>query len=101
LRNIAPRKGHWVELDVRNRAGAPALAARVTLAAGAKSIVREVHVCSSYASADDPRVHIGLGQAATPGLATVRWPDGTSENFGPLAIDRIHMLRQGTGQPAR
>jgi enediyne biosynthesis protein E4 len=99
LRNIAQRKGHWVELDVRNRVGAPALQARVSLPAGARTLVREVHVCSSYASADDPRVHIGLGPVATLGRATVRWPDGTSESFGPLAVDHIHVLRQGTGQP--
>jgi len=101
LRNVAPRQGHWIELDLRNRAGAPALQARLTLTAGARTIVRDVHVCSSFASADDPRVHIGLGSVATLGLASVRWPDGTRESFGPLAVDRIHLLRQGAGQPAR
>jgi hypothetical protein len=101
LRNVAPRKGHWLELDLRNRAGAPALQARVTLTAGARTIVRDVHVCSSYASADDPRVHIGLGGCSAPGPASVRWPDGTRESFGPLQADQIHVLRQGAGQPAR
>ncbi len=101
LRNIAPRRGHWLELDLRNRAGAPALQARVALQVGQRTLMREVHVCSSYASADDPRVHLGLGSVATLGRTSVRWPDGTSESFGPLAIDRIQVLRQGTGQPAR
>lgn len=101
LHNVAPRKGHWVELDVRNRAGAPALAAHVTLQAGGRALQREVHVCSSYCSADDPRLHIGLGPVATLGPALVRWPDGTRESFAALAVDRIHVLRQGAGQPAR
>ncbi len=101
LRNVVPRHGHWIELDVRNRAGAPALQARVTLPVGTRTLLRDVHVCSSFAAADDPRVHIGLGSVATLGLASVRWPDGTRESFGPLAVDRIHLLRQGAGQPAR
>ncbi len=101
LRNVAPRHGHWIELDLRNRAGAPALQARITLPVGTRTLVRDVHVCDSYASADDPRLHIGLGNVATLGLASVRWPDGTRESFGPLAVDRIHLLRQGAGQPAR
>lgn len=101
LRNCAPRKGHWVELDLRNRAGAPALAARVSLQSGARTFTREVRVCSSYASADDPRVHIGLGALAQPGMASVRWPDGTRESFGPLAADALHVLKQGAGSPVR
>ena len=101
LHNIAPRKGHWIELDVRNRVGAPALQAHVSLQAGARTLFRDVHVCSSFASADDPRVHFGLGACAAPGPVKVRWPDGTSETFGPLPADHIHILRQGTGVPAR
>jgi hypothetical protein len=101
LRNVAPRKGHWLELDLRNRAGAPALQARVELQSGTRKLLRDVRVCSSYASADDPRVHFGLGGAGAPGTASVRWPDGTRESFGPLEPDRIHILRQGTGQPVR
>ncbi len=101
LRNVAQRRGHWVELDVRNRAGSPALGARVTLQAGTRTFMRDVHVCSSYASADDPRVHLGLGSFAELRRTSVRWPDGTSESFGTLAVDRIHVLRQGTGMPSR
>jgi enediyne biosynthesis protein E4 len=101
LRNVAPHRGHWIELDLRNRAGAPALRARVALQSGSRKLLREVHVCSSYASADDPRLHFGLGDAAAEARASVSWPDGTSESFGPLGLDRIHVLRQGSGGPAR
>ena len=101
LLNVAPRRGHWVGFDVRNRAGAPALQARLALQAGERTLRREVHVCSSYASADDPRVHVGLGSVRTLGPLSVRWPDGTSESFGVLAVDRYHVLQQGAGQPVR
>ncbi len=38
-------------------------------------LTREVHAGSSYLSAEDPRLHFGLGQASVDSL-TVRWPDG-------------------------
>ena len=28
----------------------------------------------------------------------VHWPDGRSERFGPLSVNRYHQLRQGGGQ---
>jgi hypothetical protein len=101
LAGVELQREHWMELDLRNRAGAPALQARVTLQSGPRTLLREVHVCSSYASADDPRLHFGLGDAAGEARAAVRWADGTRESFGPLAVDRIHVLRQGSGGPAR
>ena len=101
LRNIAPRAGHWAQFDVRDRAGAPALQARVTLQSGARTLARDVRVCSSYASADEPVVHFGLGSIAALESVRVRWPDGTSESFGALAADERHVLRQGAGQPVR
>jgi hypothetical protein len=101
LRNVAPKRGHWVEMSVRNTVGAPALGARVTLDLGGRTLQRDVSVCSSYCSANDPRIHFGLGAASELKSVEVRWPDGSREGFGPLPADRIHDLRQGKGKPAR
>ncbi len=101
LKNVAPRRGSWIELDVQNRAGAPALAATLLLELGARTLRREVHVCASYCSGDDPRVHCALAANEELRRASVRWSDGTSETFGPLAAGKIHVLRQGAGRPAR
>ncbi len=101
LRNIATKRGHWIEMSVRNKIGAPALGARVEIVAGGKKLLRWVAVCSSYASANDPRVHCGLGAAGAVESVDVRWPDGSRETFGPLAVDKIHDLQQGKGQRVR
>ena len=39
----------------------------------------------------------GLGPAAGIDAVTVRWPDGVEERFGSLEIDKLHVLRQGSG----
>lgn len=101
LRNIAAKHGHWTELSVRDAIGAPALGARLTIDAGGKIFLRDVSICSSYCSANDARVHCGLGAATELKVIQVRWPDGSRESFGPLPADRIHELRKDEGRPVR
>jgi hypothetical protein len=52
----------------------------------------------SYASANDPRVLVGLGASADVPRVRVQWPDGTSEEFGGVPIDRWTTVTQGTGK---
>lgn len=100
LRNVSAKRGHWVVLSVRNKAGSPALGARLAIDTGERVLRRTVAVCSSYCSADDPRVHCGLGPVRELKSVDVLWPEGSREVFGPLPADAIHALTQGTGRPA-
>jgi hypothetical protein len=93
--------GHWLALDVRERTGAPALGARVQVEQGGIVRWRAVQPASSYCSSNDPRVHFGLGPAGAEARALVRWGDGSEDAFGPLALDRLHVLARGTGAPPR
>jgi hypothetical protein len=43
------------------------------------------------------RVHFGLGGATKIDDLQVRWPSGLVEHFPGLAVDSIHILREGTG----
>jgi len=52
----------------------------------------------SYLSAKDPRVLFGLGAAAGAQRVVVRWPDGSSEEFGAIGIGRYTTLTQGAGR---
>ena len=87
--------------DSRMTAGVIRSAERMTYTNVNKVIEGDVEVCSSYCSANDPRVHCGLGAASAIDSVTVRWRDGTRETFGPITVDRIETLRQGTGRPAQ
>jgi hypothetical protein len=100
LKNIAARQGHWIELRIVNAKGADALGASVSLRAGGRTIFREIAPCSSYASSNDPRAHFGLGPAASVDEVVVTWPGGARESFGPLAVEKLHVLKQGRGRAA-
>ncbi|HVR97909.1 MAG TPA: CRTAC1 family protein [Thermoanaerobaculia bacterium] len=70
---------------------------------GAPTLWRRAATDGSYASASDPRVLVGLGDAAE--LAEVievrvTWPDGKEESFPPPPLRAYTTLIQGTGKPS-
>ena len=100
LRNVAPNRGHWLLVQVLERTGRDAVGAVLSIAAGGKTLRRDVRTGYSYLAANDPRVHVGLGDRATVDRITVRWLDGIREQFGPFEADRIVEIRRGSGTPA-
>jgi hypothetical protein len=63
--------------------------------------VRHVRADGSYASAQDPRILIGLGdQTAVSGVRAF-WPDGRVEDFRAPKVNAYTTLVQGTGRPAK
>src|SRR5262249_47441938 len=105
VNNVGNRK-HWVGLrvvtDVSSSQGGPRvrdmLGARVAVtAANGRSIWRRVHTDGSYASASDPRVLVGLGDASGPVKVRVIWPDGKSEIFDGIPVDKYSVLEEGHG----
>jgi hypothetical protein len=69
----------------------------VTGAAG-RTLWRRARSDGSYASANDPRVLFGLGDDAGAVGVRVIWPDGASEEWSGLTIDRWMTLERGTGR---
>jgi hypothetical protein len=61
-------------------------------------LTRRVHTDGSYASASDPRVLVGLGEAAGVSKIEVRWPDGRREEWTDVASDDYTTLRRGEGR---
>ena len=94
LRNTVGSGSHWVQLAVRDREGSYALHARVRIDAEGVSRWRRVERAYSYCASNDPRVHCGLGSATTVDRVTVYWGDGTTSEFGPLEVDRAHVLQR-------
>lgn len=97
LRNVAPGRGHWTRLTVKTAKGRDAIGAVVRVTAGGVTRRRDVRSAYSYLAANDPRVHVGLGPAASIDRVEVTWPGGTVERFGPFAADAPQTLRQGAG----
>ena len=98
-RNVASGRGHWLGLRLIDPAlgGRDAYGAEVTVSAGGRRWWRVAQPAYSYASSNDPRVHVGLGQATQVEPVLVRWPDGAEERFVVAEVDRYLTLRRGSG----
>jgi hypothetical protein len=91
--------GHWLALRLLDRNGRDALGARLSLRAGPLHFTREVRSAYSYCAANDPRIHLGLGDQDKIESIEVRWVDGSVERFEPpAAVDGFLSLREGEGE---
>ncbi|MDX1389567.1 MAG: ASPIC/UnbV domain-containing protein, partial [Acidobacteriota bacterium] len=95
LRNVAPDRGRFIRFRVLDENGRDAYGARVTVTVGSRRFHREVRSAYGYLAAHDPRVHLGLGEAASVDAVSVVWPDGTEEPFGSWPADSDVTLRRG------
>jgi hypothetical protein len=91
---------HWIAFRlVGRRPLTDATGARVVLTAGGRQQSAYVKTAYSFASANDPRLHFGLGDAATVERVSITWPDGTTRTLDRPAVDTIHTIRQPGAQP--
>ncbi|MSV29761.1 MAG: CRTAC1 family protein [Bryobacterales bacterium] len=80
-----------------NRMG---IGARVGLVRQGRPIVwRRAHTDGSYLTANDIRVHFGLGAEPPVDSLAVIWPNGRSEVWKRLEGTTRILLREGTGSP--
>ncbi len=104
LVNNTGNRRHWAGLRLLGAQGRDALGARVEIVgSNGSSYWRRARSDGSYASANDPRVLVGLGDAAGAPKVRVRWPSGAVEEWPNVAIDAWSTLTEGTGrrpQPA-
>ncbi|HSF41460.1 MAG TPA: CRTAC1 family protein [Thermoanaerobaculia bacterium] len=99
VNRIGSRKP-WIGLRLMG-AKRDLLGARVTVfRKGAPALVRRASTDGSYASANDPRLTIGLGEAPQVERLSIAWPDGSTETFSPPPLNTYTTLLQGTGTPA-
>ena len=83
--------GHWLEVALARFV--PGALVTAVLPDGSR-LVREVQAGGSYLSSEDPRVHFGLGKAATVKELIVRWPGGRVTRRQDVAADRILTVSQ-------
>ena len=57
---------------------------------------RDIAAGDSYMSTHDPRLHFGLGQAATVDEVDVRWPDGSHSVRRNVAARQFLRIRKGS-----
>jgi hypothetical protein len=86
---------HWIGLRFIGANRRDALGARVefTLQGGAKRW-RRARTDGSYASANDPRVLVGLGESTDPVDIRVTWPNGKIDTWAQVQVDRYTVLEE-------
>ncbi len=98
LRNDQQLGHHWVRLKlVGSGANRDALGAVVQLESGGKVQLAEVRPTRSYLSQVELPITFGLGRTAKVDRLTIRWPDGTEQDVGPVPVDRLTVIEQPQG----
>ena len=91
-------RNHWLGLRlVGSGAQRDMLGARVAVMRGGEQIWRHARTDGSYASANDPRVLIGLGTSAETPRVRIVWPGGRIEEWNDLPVDQYTTLTEGEG----
>jgi hypothetical protein len=97
LRNDAPSGNHWLKIRLEGtKSNRSAIGARVLVHYDGKVQAQSVTSQSSYLSANDPRLHFGLGKAHTADIQ-VYWPSGAKEAYAASSLDCLLTIREGQG----
>jgi hypothetical protein len=97
LRNDAPAGNHWIKVRLEGtKSNRSAIGARVLVRYGGKVQAQSLTSQSSFLSANDPRLHFGLGEASKASVE-VHWPAGTTETYADLPADQLVTIREGQG----
>ena len=95
LRNQGTGNGNWLIIKAQgsksNRFGLGATV-RVQTAAGLQ--IREINNVASYQSANDIRLHVGLGSAKIVQQIEVLWPSGTKQTLKDVAVNQILVIKE-------
>ena len=99
INNVGNRQ-HWLGLRlVGDRTPRDMIGARVAVVrADGQTLWRHARSDGSYASANDPRVLVGLGASKDPVRVRVTWPGGVTEEWADIRVDGWMALKQGTGK---
>lgn len=98
LRNDGGNANHWFQLFlIGTRSNRDAVGARVKVTAGDLILYDEKKGGMSYQSAQDPRLHFGLGQHPMVEELEINWPSGAVTKLTNIKSDQILAIEEGKG----
>jgi hypothetical protein len=98
LRNDGGNANHWLEiLLIGTKSNRDGVGARVKLSAGDLILYDQRKGGMSYQSAQDPRLHFGLGPHSNVDAVEIQWPSGSVTKLAGLKSDRIIAIKEGVG----
>jgi enediyne biosynthesis protein E4 len=97
LRNDVRGSHHWLKVRlVGTKSNRSAIGARLLVRYGNKVQAQVVASQASFYSANDPRLHFGLG-AETTAAIEIHWPNGSVESFEAIRADQLVTIQEGLG----
>jgi hypothetical protein len=101
LRNDTRGTNHWLKLKlVGTKSNRSAIGTRVVLHYGGKVQAQSVLSQSSYYSANDPRLHFGLGKVTLANV-DIYWSSGAYEHLANIDADQLVTIVEGKGIVAK
>ena len=99
-RNVSPKVGNWVGLNLVGPPGQrmPFGARTILHRPDGKHPLREYYPANGFRGQSDPRIHYGLGALTAVPPVEVRWPDGRVEWFRTLRLNAYQDLHYGAGE---
>jgi hypothetical protein len=98
IRNDAPQGNRWLKIHlVGTKSNRSAIGTRVLVRYNGKVQAQEKMSQTSYCSANDPRLHFGLGEAVSADIE-IHWPSGATESIRGVSANQLVLIREGSGQ---
>lgn len=98
LMNRMPASNRWIGFRLRGtKSNRMALGAVVTTTVDKHTYAAECRTSASYFSASTPLVRFGVGTAAGPAQAKIRWPSGAETTLTGLTLNRDYTVDEARG----
>ena len=98
LRNDGGNANHWLQIFlIGTKSNRDGVGARVKVTAGDLILYDQRKGGMSYQSAQDPRLHFGLGQQSSIDAVEIIWPSGSSTKLSNIKADQIVAIKEGVG----
>ncbi len=92
------KKNHWLEVHlIGTKSNRDAIGAALKIVAGEFVSYDQAKGGMSYCSAQDPRIHFGLGAHAKIDALEISWPSGARDVIHGLVADQIVTIEEGKG----
>jgi enediyne biosynthesis protein E4 len=95
LRNDGGNRNHYLAIEaIGTQSNRDGIGARIKVAAGDLTQVKEVRTSYGYLSANDPRVLFGLGGRTRVDRIEIRWPNGQVQVLEDIEADQILTIEE-------
>jgi hypothetical protein len=95
LKNHSTSGGHWLTIQAKGRhSNTFGLGATVTIETSEGTQVREINSAASYLSANDTRLHVGLGRATSVRRLEILWPGGGRQVLENVKADQVLVVEE-------